>query len=230
MQKNPRIKLALDELEKALKTGESTSKKTQFSRLFDVGCDHAQLCIGAAKRGLAKEIFAMDIGSGPLEKARENILYHHQAEHIQLLLSDGLDEVQVEPGDCVTILGMGGLEIADIVERVLWPEDVMLMLQPMRSLPELRMRMASVGLTIEEEYLLKHRHKLYVMFRAAKGHIDLSFEEAFIGQYWLKHWKEEPLFSQYHAQLRRTVSLKQRDQDQKHNYDLVQQLLDQMEA
>lgn len=230
MKLNPRLETALDILKSQLETGEQKTASRSFSRLFDVGCDHAHLCIEAINRGLTDLALAMDVRRGPLDIAQGNIQEAGLSDRISLLLSDGLDAVTVEENDAVSILGMGGLEIGDIVSRVNWPAQSTIVMQPMRSLPELRMRLAAMGLRIEREELCWQRGKLYVFFlvKHTLMPIIMSPEDAIIGPYWYDHWHKHKLWPVQRDNLLRILALKQQAEDYDKALDAASKKLRQM--
>ena len=208
---NPRLETALKLLEQQSEAGEQAVNTPSFSRLFDVGCDHAHLCIEAVRRDVATSAWAMDVREGPLEIARQNIEEAGFSKRISLCLSDGLDEVSVMAKDAVSILGMGGLEIGDIVSRVDWQPGTTIVVQPMRSLPELRMRLATLGLVIEREELCLQRAKLYVFFRLKVTQIPevMTYEDALIGPYWYDNWHKTVHWPAHREKLLRVFALMQ---------------------
>ncbi len=205
---NPRLETALSILLDYSKAGEHGDIPS-FSRLFDVGCDHALLCIEAIRRKIAEKAWAMDIREGPLEIARRNIRLAGLQDKITVCLSDGLDEVIVESGDAVSILGMGGLEIGDIASRVNWPSGSTIVVQPMRSLPELRMKLAGLGLEIVREEICLQKAKLYLFFllKVTNKPKEMAYEDALIGPYWYDNWQKSEHWPQHRENLLRVFSL-----------------------
>ena len=77
----------------------------------DVGCDHGFVSIFLAERGICPGVFAADVRTGPLMRAKEHIERAGLTDYITPVLSDGLKEVPVggETGAQVMIAaGMGG--------------------------------------------------------------------------------------------------------------------------
>lgn len=60
------------------------------SRPADIGTDHAYIPIWLVEEGICQKAFAMDVGKGPLERAREHITGHGLGNYIETRLSDGL--------------------------------------------------------------------------------------------------------------------------------------------
>ena len=57
--------------------------------MVDVGTDHAYLPIALVSEGKCRKAYASDIGKGPLERAKENIVSAGLEEAIETVLTDG---------------------------------------------------------------------------------------------------------------------------------------------
>ena len=80
------------------------------SRVADVGTDHGYIPIYLVQTGIADRAIAMDVRSGPLERARAHVdrLPPGCRERIETRLSDGLKALSPGEADTVVIAGMGG--------------------------------------------------------------------------------------------------------------------------
>ncbi len=124
----------------------------------DVGTDHARL---AAALALEKNcrVIACDVRDGPLEAARRTVA-EHNAHNIEIVKSDGLDEIDF--ADDVIICGMGGELIADITERCRFTdENTRFILQPMTKAEVLRRRLYKSGFELLEEKTALDNKKVY---------------------------------------------------------------------
>ena len=74
-------------------------------RLADVGTDHGYVPIYLVERKRIPSAIAMDIRTGPLERAREHIRMYGMEDYIQTRLSDGV--AALKPGEADTILRAG---------------------------------------------------------------------------------------------------------------------------
>lgn len=85
-----------------------------FNYLVDCGTDHGYLPIYAIKNNLVKKAIASDNKELPLNNAKKNI----KAENLNIktILADGLPFL-TEEIDIISILGMGGRLIKDILSR-----------------------------------------------------------------------------------------------------------------
>ena len=94
----------------------------QGSRIADVGTDHGYVPVYLAQTGRIRSAIAMDVGKGPLERAREHIEEYETRSPgtgcpIEARLSDGLKELTPEDADTVIIAGMGGELMIRILDQ-----------------------------------------------------------------------------------------------------------------
>ena len=136
--------------------------------LCDVGTDHAYLPIWLLKTGKISRALACDIRPGPLETARKDGAKYEAGEGLSFRLSDGLRQVSPEEAKDVVIAGMGGELILRIVKETPWLRDPgkRLVLQPMSSVPELRLGLAEAGFQVLEEEAVIDGGKVYSAFAA----------------------------------------------------------------
>ena len=81
---------------------------TAGCRVADVGTDHAYIPIALVQEGRIPGAVAMDVNTGPLERARLHVAENRLEEKIELRLSDGLAALSPGEADSVVIAGMGG--------------------------------------------------------------------------------------------------------------------------
>ena len=165
--------------------------------LIDVGTDHAYLPIAMAQRGYQGNIFASDIGEGPLCAARRNAADTGLTERIHFLLSDGLDACPEAEVDTIVIAGMGGDTICGILDRAEWCMDrrYTLLLQPMTKAEVLRFWLCNNGFMLEKEALIRDAGTVYQLIKAVfTGRNErLSDAELFTG--FRDNLKEDALLS-----------------------------------
>lgn len=141
------------------------------ARLADIGTDHAHLPIWLIEQGRAASAVASDIREGPLARAQENAERHGCLDRIALRLGAGLDKVRPDECDTVSIAGMGGETIADILAAAPWTAagEHLLLLQPMTMVAELRRWLWANGYAIERECLTREEHRRYVVLTVHGG-------------------------------------------------------------
>lgn len=129
----------------------------------DVGCDHAYTSIYLATHKDLEHIIAMDVRTGPLEKAKENIRANKLENIIETRLSDGLQVLSKGKVDTVVISGMGGALIQKILTEGSHVLEAVkcLVLQPQTEKAELRHYLHSIGMHIKKEVMLIDEGKYY---------------------------------------------------------------------
>lgn len=138
------------------------------SLLCDVGTDHAYLPIWLLKMGKIPGALACDINPGPLEAARRDGAKYEVGEELSFRLSDGLQGVSSQEAEDIVIAGMGGELILRIIAETPWLQDETkrLVLQPMSSVPELRLGLKKLGFSVLREEAAEEGGKVYSAFAA----------------------------------------------------------------
>lgn len=142
-------------LSKRLKT--VASFVTKGARLADIGSDHAYL---PAYLALNKQItfaIAGEVVKGPFENAQNEILKEGLTGVVQARLKDGLAAVELTDNiDTITICGMGGPLIADILQagKAKLQNHPRLILQPNVGEKNVRLFLDANGYTIKAEEIL----------------------------------------------------------------------------
>lgn len=136
----------------------------------DVGTDHALLAAELINSGKCEKVIASDIKEGPLEAARRTVEKYGLQDKVELVLSDGLKNVDLNGVSDVVIAGMGGETIAAIIGEVdvekTEYEDIRWILQPMTKPELLRKKLFDYGLIIMEEKAVEDGDKIYVVMEA----------------------------------------------------------------
>lgn len=165
---------------------QTVADKVIGSTLFcDVGTDHAYLPTYLLLSGKIDKAIACDIRRGPLESAKRTAKEYGVDDKMELILSDGLDDIPNTVGE-VAIAGMGGVLMADIILRTKWlyTNDRHLILQPMTKIHHLRRALYENGFEIESETAVVDDKRPYtvmsVRYCGKKEHISDSF--AYIGK------------------------------------------------
>lgn len=86
------------------------------SSIADIGTDHAFIPIYLVKNGICSSAIASDINQGPINKAKNNILFENLQNKISCIKSEGLKHLSPFEIDGVIIAGMGGNLTRDIIE------------------------------------------------------------------------------------------------------------------
>lgn len=134
------------------------------SRLIDIGTDHGYLPIQLVREQRCCRAVAADIRSGPLGRAEAHIRASGLSDRIETCLTNGLQGMTVAAKDVIVIAGLGGNEIRDILAASL-PDCQAIILQPMKSAPDLRIWLYQNGYTIVDESLAIDRGRYYPIMR-----------------------------------------------------------------
>lgn len=141
------------------------------ARFADIGTDHGHLPLWLLRAGRLQAAIACDLREGPLDHARENARFHGLSDGVSFRLAAGLDAVGAEECDTISIAGMGGETIADILQDAPWTAQGAhtLLLQPMTMLPQLRQWLWAHGYQILEETVCREGNRFYVILTAQGG-------------------------------------------------------------
>lgn len=173
----PRLKIIADQINKN-------------AVLADIGTDHAHLPIYLVENGIINNAVASDIRSGPLERAKQNVEKYGFEKNISLRLASGLDGVKPDECDTISIAGMGGETIAEILNNAKWTnsKNYTLLLQPMTMISYLRKWLLQNGYEIIKETVCKEDKRRYVVITAKGGaeKQDIPLEKCVISNALLK--------------------------------------------
>lgn len=152
------------------------------ARIADVGTDHAYLPVWLRLHGRVASAIACDLRKSPLARARETGRTY-SVEGIDFRLGDGLAVVSPEEADTIVIAGMGGENIASILEKAPWTADGAhrLLLQPQSRGEVLRAFLAEHGYAIRREALAEDRGFLYPVMEAEGGAMTLTLGQLYGG-------------------------------------------------
>ena len=134
----------------------------------DVGTDHAYLATELIKSGKCKKVIASDVKSGPLLSAKATVEKYDVADSVELVRSDGLDEISLDGVSDIVIAGMGSETIISILEKKeeLKKSEIRLILQPMKKPEILRKWLYDNNFAITCEKLAQDGDKFYVAMLA----------------------------------------------------------------
>lgn len=174
------------------------SMVSKGGRMVDVGTDHAYIPIYLVRNGLVARAIAADIRTGPLSRAKENVMAYGLDKLIDCRLSDGLSQVNHDEVDSIVIAGMGGDLITQILKRgqSVFTTDKELVLQPQSEIYKVRHAIHDMGYKIIEEKMLVDEGKYYVIIKAIKGYQSYYDEyQYYYGDYLIR--KCDPVLLTY---------------------------------
>lgn len=162
---------------------------TPGNRVCDVGCDHGYVSLYLVQQEIAPCVIAMDVGTGPLDRAREHVQEAGMQQYINLRLSDGLSAYRPGEADSLILAGMGGKLMRRILEREREKTDSFkeLILQPQSQIREFRAFLREAGYFITDENMILEDEKFYPVIRAVlekqpsrhQEKIELLLEDSF---------------------------------------------------
>jgi len=142
----------------------------QGSRLADIGSDHALLPVAAVESG--KAVFAIEgeVNPGPFDAACKGVAEAGLGKVISVRRGDGLEVLEPDEVNCITIAGMGGALIAAILDRGQsqgkLKEVTTLLLQPNVGEDILRRWLLNNKWVLVAERILEEDGKLYEVLTA----------------------------------------------------------------
>ena len=127
--------------------------------MADIGTDHAYIPIKLTQDNKIVKAIACDIKEGPLSIAKKNVDKYGFSDIIELRLGAGLEPLSKNEVESVVIAGMGGENIASILEAAPWTADGKhtLLLSPHTKAEELRNYLMEHGYEICREALVYDR-------------------------------------------------------------------------
>ncbi len=123
----------------------------------DIGCDHGYLPIYLKQNNLVEKVIMADISKESLSKAINTWKEEFPNEKGDFRVGDGLEVLKIGEASSVTIAGMGGILMTEILG---WNNQITasidkLVLQPRSNVKELRIWLYNNGFNIEKELLVK---------------------------------------------------------------------------
>lgn len=170
---------------------------------LDIGCDHALLSIYLVKEKNIPKVVASDNKSGPLKKAKENVIYYKVKDKVELIKAEGLDSYK-RGIDTITISGMGGLNINRILEnnKNYLKEITTLILSPNNYSLAVKRILIKLGYYINNEVLVKDNNIIYQVLVFKKGRKHYSYKKIFLGPILMQ--KKDNLSKEYYQDLLKT--------------------------
>ena len=162
----------------------------QGACVADIGTDHGFLPCYLAQKGQAVKVFACDINAQPLALAQKNVMDYNVADVVSTRLGNGL--AVMEPGevDVVTIAGMGGSLMIEILDAAPLVVDKLkrIILQPNVGAEAVRIWAEKNRWHIVQEELVRENDRFSVIIAMEPGRNFNSMTpvELFLGPELLK--------------------------------------------
>lgn len=166
-------------------------KHSNHGQLADIGSDHGYLPCWLLKNDIVEYAYACEIADGPLQACQSTVQLCHMVDKISVRKGDGLAPIISEKLDIISICGMGGNLICDILKSNLDNVQVdTLVLQANINEVLVRKFLVNNGWMIIDEDIVEDMHHYYEIIVAKKGNQTLSEKELYMGPYLLKNKKE----------------------------------------
>lgn len=195
----------------------------QDARLADIGSDHAYLPVALMLQEKISYGIAGEVVVGPYESAKRQVAKNGLEKSIDVRLADGLEAVELsDQVSAITICGMGGVLIRDILQRGKDKNRLSgkerLILQPNVGERQLRQWLVNEHYTITHEAIIEENNKVYEVIVADKlsEAPEYSAKELFFGPVLLND-KNAVFVAKWQHKLEKSekilASLHQSDQD-----------------
>ena len=148
--------------------------------LADIGTDHAYLPVYLLEKKKIEKAIAGDIAEGPCQAAAATVAMYNKKQQIEIRLGSGLSVLKPGEAACITIAGMGGSTMIDILsaDMNVAISAKRLILQPQTGAPGLRKWLLANGWDIvQEELVWEHKH-LYEIIVAERASSLKKYREA----------------------------------------------------
>lgn len=136
------------------------------ARVADIGTDHAYLPIYLVQNGISNKVYACDVRKEPLRRAKLHIDEYGLSDKITTKLCDGLKGINKGDVDTVTICGMGGKLMKNILKAGIdkLGDNTQLVLSAQSELKDFRKYLLETCIDIKSEHMLLEDGKYYFIF------------------------------------------------------------------
>ena len=164
-----------------LAIAKAIAQHKQGTILADIGTDHAYLPCFLYDQGVIEKAYACDVAEGPLASSKQTIIANHMEGKIIPLLGNGLDPIVNEDVGMISICGMGGMLMIEILDAHNEMHDHRFFLQANNGLAELRAYLAGHHFCIIDEDLVEDAHHIYEYMVVEEGEMVLDEDDLLFG-------------------------------------------------
>lgn len=136
----------------------------------DIGTDHAYLPRYLLQRDICQRMILADISPKALQHARDTVEEAALWDRATVVLADGLSPLKDSPCGCVSIMGMGGETLSQILRSghsLL--RGAVLVLSAHTDLPQVRMAIRDIHYHITREEVAQAGGRFYLLWRCEPG-------------------------------------------------------------
>lgn len=161
----------------------------------DIGTDHGYLPIFLVQNRISEHVYACDVRKKPLERAASHISSYGLEDNISICLADGLKGIEKGEVNTVTICGMGGRLMQDIIEagKDRLTDGTQLVLSPQSEVRGFRVYLLGNNIDILSETMVKEEGKYYFIMDCVfntECMKEYSEEELRYGKFLIKNRSE----------------------------------------
>ena len=167
-------------------------------KVLDVGTDHALLPIYLIENNITCVADGSDISKLVLDNAKNNVIKYDLNSKINLYLSDGIKDVDINKYNTLVITGMGFHTIKSILDNQVLSSINKMIIQSNNNYEDLRRFINSIGYKISNDYYIYDKNKPYLILLVEKGKQKLSSKEYVCGLYDSNNdWYYEYIINKY---------------------------------
>ena len=148
----------------------------------DIGTDHAHLPAALLQRGRVQHMVLTDVSPSALENARREMVRRSLLSRVSLRLGNGLSPLS-EPCEAVSVMGMGGRTIRDILlsgrDRL---HGAALILSAHTDWPLIRRALMEIGYHLDREEPCFCAGRFYLVIRALPGAEEMTERDLRLGK------------------------------------------------
>lgn len=166
----------------------------------DIGSDHGYLPVWLIQHDIFSTAYACDIADGPLQACQSTVQLSHTEDKISVKKGDGLAPIIGKKLDIISIAGMGGNLICDILEKDLDKIEVnTLVIEANVNEPLVRTWLNQHGWQIIDETIVEDMHHFYEICVFRKGQQTLTPQQLYFGPF-LAQEKSSVFMKKWHWQ------------------------------